>query len=189
MLGDLAAFDRGALACAVRRRTIEIKACRHAAFACSARTNSLLATHWKRRRSSPSEESTRSSRPGFLPLCSLTNAGSYNQKEPHRSTTYLIIQEQTSIPARRAARNVSPATSVDWGIASRIRIAICSALFSPYILKCTKRPLMAYRFALCLSVCYCHTHERNIHIDPERSRESEMSGPSLKPPPSNRARH
>ncbi len=27
MLGDLAALDRGALACAVRRRTTEIKAC------------------------------------------------------------------------------------------------------------------------------------------------------------------
>ena len=42
----------------------------------------------------------------------------------------------------------------------------------PIVLKCMKRPSMAYRFALCLSVCYCHTHERNIHIDPERSRES-----------------
>jgi len=44
MLGDLAASD-SALACAVRRRTIEIKACRRAAFACSARADKLAPGH------------------------------------------------------------------------------------------------------------------------------------------------
>jgi hypothetical protein len=60
MLGDLAALDRDALACAVRRRTIEIKACRHAAFACSARADKLAPGHASEKASISPERRKRS---------------------------------------------------------------------------------------------------------------------------------